>query len=108
MYQWEVIVARSLLQGAEGMTYEAPAPEMAKVKIRNEVMLDALGREFHSIAVVTMSHETRTIPIESRLTLPLEFSGQDKPRTVLVAAESRHDTKIPGMPQFYRVYLKSK
>lgn len=108
MYTWSVAVERALLQGAEDMTYEDPVTEKAKIKIRNEVVVDAEGREVHTIGTVTLPYTTRNIPSESKLTLPVQFSGQPEPRVVLVAAESRHDTNIPGMPRFYRVYLKHR
>lgn len=99
-YTMPIVVQRKTGQSAAGPILAAPDNSLlARIVAERRIVRNAAGHEVVSEARVSLPPGTPTIPPESLVTLPANFSG----RIATVLAEGLHDAGLPIA--FYRLDL---
>lgn len=99
----QVKVQRKLRQGPEGPVFDTEDASLrGRIKIKNQLVRSADGREVTSVATVQVPVDTAAVPSGSKVTLPARFSS----RTLKVIAEGVSDSGLPNLPAFYQMFLE--
>jgi len=103
-YFWRhpVRVQRYTGESAFGAQYDAPATVTGLVDDGQRIVAGPKGQEITSSATVLLPIETPIVPVQSKVTLPVEFGE----RTGIVVAISRRDAGGIPLPEFWEVSLQ--